>query len=82
MIARLRPYGLHLYLLAYAPAMLLADGAMRDLGPQLALGVVTFVVYRNIAPPADRSDWRQSVATIKIFRKSNGSAQLAPNVDG
>jgi hypothetical protein len=43
-IARLRPYGLHLYLLAYAPAMLLADGGMRDLGPQLALGVVTFAV--------------------------------------
>jgi len=43
-IARLRPYGLHLYLLAYAPAMLAADGVLRGLGPQLALGVVTFGV--------------------------------------
>src|SRR5437764_6133967 len=41
-VDRLRPYALHLYLLAYAPAMLFADGALRDLGPQLALGVVTF----------------------------------------
>ena len=44
MVERLRPYALHLYLLAYAPAMLAADGVLRDLGPQLALGVVTFVV--------------------------------------
>jgi hypothetical protein len=43
-IARLRPYALHLYLLAYAPAMLAADGVLRSLGPQLVLGVVTFAV--------------------------------------
>ncbi len=54
---RLRPYGLHLYLLAYAPAMLAADGVLRDLGPQLVLGVVTFAVLwlcTRYAEPGER----------------------------
>jgi hypothetical protein len=60
-IARLRPYGLHLFLLAYAPAMLLVDGAIRDLGPQLGLGVVTFGVLwactRHLEPGERLQVW-------------------------
>ena len=61
MVARLRPYALHLYLLAYAPAMLLADGGMRDIAPQLGLGVVTFAVLwactRSLEPGEARQVW-------------------------
>lgn len=61
MVARIRPYGLHLYLLAYAPAMLLADAGMRDLAPQLGLGVVTFLVLwlctRYLEPGEARQVW-------------------------
>jgi hypothetical protein len=60
-VARIRPYALHLYLLAYAPAMLVADGALRDLGPQLGLGVVTFLVLwlctRYVEPAEARQVW-------------------------
>ena len=61
MVARLRPYALHLYLLAYAPAMLVADAGLRDLGPQLGLGVVTFAVLwlctRHAEPGEARQVW-------------------------
>ncbi len=40
----IRPYGMHAFLLAFTVVMLVADGVLRDLGPQLALGVVAFGV--------------------------------------
>lgn len=44
MISRLRPYWLHVGLLAYMALLLLGDAALRTAGPQSALGVLTFVV--------------------------------------
>lgn len=39
-----RPYWMHAFLLGFTVAMLVADGVLRDLRPQLALGVVAFGV--------------------------------------
>ncbi|HXM59097.1 MAG TPA: hypothetical protein VOB72_27100 [Candidatus Dormibacteraeota bacterium] len=66
MVARLRPYALHLYLLAYAPAMLAADGVLRDLGPQLALGVVTFAVLWLCTRYVSREEARQVWVCVAI----------------
>lgn len=41
---RLRPYALHLFLLAFAPALLAVDGRVRGAGVQAVLGAVTFAV--------------------------------------
>jgi hypothetical protein len=69
-IARLRPYALHLYLLAYAAAMLVVDGSIRELGPQLALGVVTFGVLwlctRSLEPGERWQVW-VCVAVATVF---------------
>jgi hypothetical protein len=40
----IRPYGLHLSLLAYTPALLFVDGATEGVAPQIALGLLTFCV--------------------------------------
>jgi hypothetical protein len=40
----IRPYALHLSLLAYTPALLFVDGATGGVAPQIALGVLTFGV--------------------------------------
>ena len=66
MVARLRPYALHLYLLAYAPAMLVADGGLRDLEPQLALGVVTFAVLWLCTRYVSRDEARQVWVCVVI----------------
>ncbi len=56
-LAALRPYRMHAALLAYTPALLFVDGRIVGLGPQLALGVLTFFVLwaclRRLSP-ADR----------------------------
>jgi hypothetical protein len=44
LVRTIRPYGLHLSLLVYTPALLFADGATNGLGPQIALGLLTFGV--------------------------------------
>jgi len=44
LLAAIRPYGLHTFLLGFTVAMLVADGLLRDLRHQLALGVVAFSV--------------------------------------
>jgi hypothetical protein len=43
LIERIRPYGLHIFLLVYTPLLLLADMRLRDLRPQLVLGALTFL---------------------------------------
>jgi hypothetical protein len=43
-IARLRPYWLHLYLLIYTPILLILDSRFRDFLPQCGLGALTFGV--------------------------------------
>ena len=43
MLARLRPYGLHAYLLTYTPLLLLADSRITALWQQWGLGLLTFV---------------------------------------
>ena len=44
MIARLRPYWLHIYLLVYTPVLLFLDGRFRAFWPQCGLGLLTFGV--------------------------------------
>ena len=51
--AAVRPYGLHVFLLGFTVAMLVADGLLRDLAPQLALGVVAFGVLAVCARRVD-----------------------------
>ncbi len=55
--AALRPYRMHAFLLAYTVVLLVVDGRAGGLGPQIALGILTFAVLwsclRN-APPAVR----------------------------
>jgi hypothetical protein len=43
-LGRLRPYRVHAFLLVYTPLLLVADSVLGSLGPQLALGVLTFGV--------------------------------------
>ena len=49
-----RVYGLHAFILCFITVMLVADGVLQDLGPQLAIGVITFgvlfVCARRIEP--------------------------------
>lgn len=42
MLARVRPYWLHLYLLIYTPLLLVADSRLPSVWPQLGLGALTF----------------------------------------
>jgi len=42
--AAVRPYWMHAFLLGYTPALLFVDGKLVGLGPQLGLGLLTFVV--------------------------------------
>ncbi len=44
LLARLKPYWLHAYLLTYTPLLLLADSRIAALWQQWALGALTFVV--------------------------------------
>lgn len=44
MLARARPYWLHLYLLIYTPLLLVADSRLTSIWEQYALGVLTFAV--------------------------------------
>lgn len=53
-IARLKPYWLHAYLLTYTPLLLLADSRISALWQQWALGVLTFVVLYLAALKAPR----------------------------
>jgi hypothetical protein len=57
----LAPYRLHLFLLAYAPVLLVLDGVLEDLRPQLGLGVLTFAVLwictRTVARPLRIQVW-------------------------
>ena len=59
MIARLKPYWLHVYLLVYTPTLLLADSQTTALWQQWILGLLTFAAlacavtaYADIAVPA------------------------------
>jgi hypothetical protein len=57
----LRPYALHLSLLAYTPALLFADGLTAGVEPQLAVGLLTFAVLwaaaRRVAPERRWEVW-------------------------
>jgi hypothetical protein len=44
LVSPIRPYAMHLALLAYTPVVLYIDGATPGVGPQIALGLVTFAV--------------------------------------
>ncbi|HXL19153.1 MAG TPA: hypothetical protein VN961_16685, partial [Streptosporangiaceae bacterium] len=54
MIARLKHYWLHAYLLTYTPLLLLADSRIAALWQQWALGALTFVVLYLAALKAPR----------------------------
>jgi hypothetical protein len=57
----LRPYTLHLFLLAYTPVLLVADGATAGVEPQIALGLLTFAVLwiaaRRVVPELRWEVW-------------------------
>jgi hypothetical protein len=50
----LRPYDMHLFLLAFTIVLLYADGRLLRLGPQIGLGVVTFGVLLGCARRVDK----------------------------
>ena len=57
----LRPYAMHVALLVYTPVVLYADGATPGVGPQIALGIVTFGVLwlaaRRVVPARRWEVW-------------------------
>ncbi len=61
MLARLKPYWLHIYLLVYTPLLLFLDGRLRAFWPQCGLGLLTFVVLwcctRYLPPDQRRQVW-------------------------
>ena len=59
MLARLRPYWLHIYLLAFTPLMLLADSRLSSLWQQLGLGVLAFLLLWLCTQRLDREARRQ-----------------------
>lgn len=60
-IARLKPYWLQAYLLAYTPILLFLDGRFRAFLPQCGLGLLTFIVLwcctRYLLPGQRRQVW-------------------------
>jgi hypothetical protein len=58
---KMRPYALHLSLLAYTPALLFVDGATGGVEPQIALGLLTFGVLwlasRRVEPARRWEVW-------------------------
>jgi hypothetical protein len=58
-IARLRPYWLHIYLLAFCPLMLLTDSRLTSLWQQVALGLLTFLLLWLCTQRLDREARRQ-----------------------
>ena len=54
MFARLKPYWLHVYLLAYTPTLLLADSRTTALWQQWILGLLTFAALYLAALKAPR----------------------------
>jgi len=70
LIARLRPYWLHLYLLVYTPLLLFLDGRLRTLGPQIGLGLMTFFVLwccSRYLPPGQRRQVWVCVVVATVF---------------
>jgi hypothetical protein len=63
-----REYGLHVFLLCFITVMLVADGLLRDLGPQLAIGVTTFAVLfvcaRRVEPIQQLQLWLCVVLSV------------------
>ena len=61
LVRSIRPYAMHLALLAYTPVVLYVDGATPGVGPQLALGLVTFAVLwlatRRVEPARRWEVW-------------------------
>ena len=61
LVAHLRPYWLHLYLLVYTPLVLFADSRVAAGWQQAGLGLLTllllFLCTRRIAPAARRQVW-------------------------
>ena len=53
-VARLKPYWLHVYLLAYTPTLLLADSRTTALWQQWILGLLTFAALYLAALKAPR----------------------------
>jgi hypothetical protein len=50
---KVKPYGMHAFLLAFTVVMLVADGLFGGLGPQLVLGVVAFGVLLAFSQRVD-----------------------------
>ena len=61
LVRTIRPYALHLSLLAYTPLLLIADGATEGVEPQIALGLLTFAVLwaasRRVEPARRWEGW-------------------------
>jgi hypothetical protein len=61
LVRSLRPYGLHLFLLAYTPVLLAVDGLTDGVAPQVALGLLTFgvlwVASRRVDPTRRWEVW-------------------------
>ena len=60
-LRRLRPYRVHAFLLVYTPLLLVADGVLGSLGPQIALGALTLGVLwlcvRTVPPERRWEVW-------------------------
>jgi hypothetical protein len=60
-LQRLKPYWLHVYLLAFCPLMLLTDSRLTSLWQQVALGLLTFLLLwlctRRLERDARRQVW-------------------------
>ena len=67
---RLRPYRVHAFLLVYTPLLLVADSVLGSLGPQLALGALTFgvlVACTRFVEPARRWEVWLCVPIATLF---------------
>jgi len=53
-VSAVRPYDMHVFLIAFTIVLLYADGRLLRLGPQLGLGAVTFAVLWVCARRVDR----------------------------
>src|SRR5262249_41190626 len=87
-VSRLRPYSMHLVLLAYTPALLYADARLATHEAQLVLGLITFGVLwvcAKHAPAERRIELWVCVPVATLFEVSGslvwgGSTYLFPNL--
>jgi hypothetical protein len=65
-LRRLRPYGLHVFLLFYSGALLYADGRFHSHRAQLVLGAVTLAVLAVCVRTAPRERWAEIWVCVPV----------------